>query len=592
MSTRAAGCCRLFSSYPSLLVAGAISMALLAGCEQSGSAVAASGPAHGEFHLVEARIEDIHEAILAHELTTTQLVKLYLARIKAYNGTCVEEPEGILGPIKTIAHAGQINALQTLNLRPATRATWGFDARKARSMTDLADEDPAIPDALEVAADLDAKFAATGKLVGPLHGVVFALKDQYDTYDMRSTSGADARYDNDRAPDDATFVARLRAAGAIILAKSNLGEYASGIPRSSFGGTFCNPYDTERSPLGSSSGSGSAVAANLVTCAIAEETGSSIRNPARAASAVGISPTQELVSRDGMIQAGINTRVGPICRTVEDAARVLQVIAGYDPKDELTVFSVGRLPPKRYDTYAHELQLDGLTIGVVREYMDKSLFTEMDHETIDIVDRAVGDLKSLGARIVDPGPNGALFDDCVRRYGPQLYNELFTREHPELFPVDESGKPTSDHIATLVAMAEDRTLVPEELTLRTMPDGAATGESRYMMNRYLAERGDPEIRTNADLVAKSSFHDDPQFPDRRAARERQEQAKHLDMSDRMARRFAVQQLVLQCMSLLDVDALAYPTSNLPPPKLGAPGEPTVNGRGNSWSMLGREGFPA
>ena len=110
---------------------------------------------------------------------------------------------------------------------------------------------PGDPDALEVAADLDAKFAATGKLVGPLHGIVFALKDQYDTYDMRSTSGADARYDNDRAPDDATFVARLRAAGAIILAKSNLGEYASGIPRSSFGGTFCNPYDTERSPMSS-----------------------------------------------------------------------------------------------------------------------------------------------------------------------------------------------------------------------------------------------------------------------------------------------------------------------------------------------------
>ena len=567
-------------------------MALLTGCEQSGAAAADARPAHGDFHLVEARIEDIHAAILAHELTATELVKLYLARIKAYNGTCVEEPEGILGPIKTIANAGQINALQTLNLRPAARAAWGFDARKARSMTDLADEDPTIPDALEIAADLDAKFAATGKLVGPLHGIVFALKDQYDTYDMRTTSGADARYDNDRAPDDATFVARLRAAGAIILAKANLGEYASGIPRSSFGGTFCNPYDTERSPLGSSAGSGSAVAANFVTCAIAEETGSSIRNPARAASAVGISPTQELVSRDGMIQAGINTRVGPICRTVEDAARVLQVIAGYDPKDELTVFSVGRLPPRTYDSYAHELQLDGLTIGVVREYMDKSLFTEMDHETIDIVGRAIGDLASIGARIVDPGPSGALFDDCVRRYGPQLYNELFTREYPELFPVDAAGEPASDHIAMLVAMAEDRTLVPEALTLRSMPDAAATGESRYMMNRYLAERGDAEIRSNADLVAKSSFHDDPQFPDRRAARERQEQAKHLDMSQRMARRFAVQQLVLQCMSLMDIDALAYPTSNLPPPKLGAPAEPPVNGRGNSWSMLGREGFPA
>ena len=124
-------------------------------------------------------------------------------------------------------------------------------------------------------------------------------------------------------PDDATFVERLRDAGAIILAKANMGEYASGIPRSSFGGTFCNPYDTERSPGGSSGGSGSAVAANLVTCAIAEETGLFDPQIRRAPTAPSASRRRkELVSRDGMIQAGINTRVGPICRTVEDAARV------------------------------------------------------------------------------------------------------------------------------------------------------------------------------------------------------------------------------------------------------------------------------
>src|SRR5688572_4754881 len=326
--------------------------AALAGCsnESVPTAVAAEAPVSPteEFRLEEATIDSIQRAILTKEVTTVEVVERYLARIKAYNGTCVKEPNGLLGAgVETIPHAGQINALSTLNLRPAARAKWGFDDRKARSMTDATDRDPAMPDALEAAAAQDAEFARTGQLVGPLHGVVIALKDQYDTFDMRSTSGADAFYADDRAPDDATFVARLRAAGAIILAKSNLGEYASGIPRSSFGGTFCNPYDTERSPLGSSSGSG--VAANLVTCAIAEETGSSIRNPARAASAVGISPTQELVSRDGMIQAGINNRVGPICRTVEDAARVLQVIAGYDPKDELTVFSVGRLPAQPYD---------------------------------------------------------------------------------------------------------------------------------------------------------------------------------------------------------------------------------------------------
>ena len=295
--------------------------------------------------------------------TSTRLVELYLKRIKAYNGTCVAEPKGILGPITTIPNAGQLNALVTLNLRPKALKKWGFDARKARSLTDKGDGDPQMPDALEVAAAQDAAFAKTGQLAGPLHGVVMAIKDQYDTFDMRTTSGADVDYANDRPPEDSTFVERLRAAGAIIIAKSNLGEYASGIPRSSYDGTFCNAYDTERSPRGSSSGSGSAVGANLVTCSIAEESGSSIRGPASAASSVGIAATEELVSRKGMVQIGINTRVGPICRTVADAARVLDVIAGYDPKDELTAFSIGRMPKDAYVSYAKPTPLAGLRIG-------------------------------------------------------------------------------------------------------------------------------------------------------------------------------------------------------------------------------------
>jgi hypothetical protein len=113
-----------------------------------------------------------------------------------------------------------------------------------------------MPDALEVAAAQDRQFQQTGRLVGPLHGVVMAIKDQYDTFDLRTTSGADAQYANDRPPDDATFVKRLREAGAIVLAKANMAEYATDGGRSSFGGTFCNPYDTERAPGMSSTGSG------------------------------------------------------------------------------------------------------------------------------------------------------------------------------------------------------------------------------------------------------------------------------------------------------------------------------------------------
>ncbi|MCP5146328.1 MAG: amidase [Gammaproteobacteria bacterium] len=563
----------------------------LAGLLPAGNVLASSADG---FHLQEATISEIQAALLSRQITTAGLVKMYLDRIKAYNGTCVNQPHGILGPITTIAHAGQINALATLNLRPATRIAMGFDERKARSLTHPIDDDPMMPDALEVAAEQDRQLAASGKLVGPLHGVVMAIKDQYDTIDMRTTSGADAFYANDRPPTDSEFVRRLRAAGAIILAKANLGEYASAIPRSSFGGTFCNPYDTERSPRGSSSGSGSAVAANLVTCAIAEESGSSIRGPASAANSVGIAATQELVSRRGMVQFGINTRVGPICRTVEDTAKVLDAIAGYDPGDELTVFTRGRMPQQSYASHAQPGRLDGVRIGVVREYMRKSLFTSADTQTIDIVSRGVEDLRALGATIIDPGEEGELFTGCLRRYGPQDENILFTRKYPELFGVDENGKPTTDHTSLLLDMVMNPELVPADFNLRELGSAAPDGQNKYMMNLYLRQRGDSNIRSNADLIVKSNFHNDPNFPDRRQGRERAEQVTSYNMAERLLRRFSLRQLVLQCMEEIDVDALVYPTSNLPPRLLGAPEGPNVNGRRGSdgvWSLIGAQGFP-
>src|ERR1700722_14244615 len=314
----------------------------------SGASLGAQPQSSKQFHLEEASIADIQRAIMAGKITSTSLVELYLKRIKTYNNTCVNQPMGILGSITTIPHARQVNALSTLNLRPATRKTWGFEERKARSMTDMDDNNPNMPDALEVAAAQDRQFKQTGKLVGPLQGVVMAIKDQYDTFDMRTTSGADAQYANDRPPEDATFVRRLRDAGAIILAKGNLAEYATDGARSSFGGTFCNPYDTEREPGMSSAGSASSVATNLVTCAIGEETVVSIRWPASVNSLVGLAPTEELVSRKGMIGAGLSMRTGPICRNVQDAAKILDVIARYDPPDETTVFSIGRRPPQPY----------------------------------------------------------------------------------------------------------------------------------------------------------------------------------------------------------------------------------------------------
>src|SRR5580700_7354841 len=421
----------------------------------AGATVSAQPQSSTKFHLQEASIADIQRAILAETITSTSLVELYLKRIKTYNNTCVSEPMGILGPVTTIPHARQVNALSTLNLRPPARKTWGFEERKARSMTDMDDNNPNMPDALEIAAAQDKQFKQTGRLGGPLHGVVMAIKDQYDTFDLRTTSGADAQYANDRPPEDATFVKRLRDAGAIILAKANLAEYATDGARSSFGGTFCNPYDTEREPGMSSAGSAASVAANLVTCAIGEETVVSIRWPASVNSLVGLAPTEELVSRKGMMGAGLSMRTGPICRNVQDAAKILDVIAGYDPRDELTAFSIGRKPAQSYSSFAAAQRLNGVRIGVIREYMAKKLFSRADEESIDIVDRAIGDLRKLGATIVDPGPEGELFHACIARYAPGLLNSAFTRQYPDLFPVDAAGRPRSDQLATLLDLDSD-----------------------------------------------------------------------------------------------------------------------------------------
>ena len=541
----------------------------------------------------EKTIEQIQQAIINRQITTQEVVEAYLRRVQAYNGTCVNQPQGILGSITPIAHARQINALSTLNLRPAARTAWKFDARKARSLTDAADDAENMPDALETAAAQDREFARNGQLVGPLHGVVLAIKDQYDTFDMRTTSGADADYANDRPPDDATFVKRLRDAGAIILAKANLAEYAVDGARSSFGGTFCNPYDTEREPGMSSAGSATAVAANLVTCAIAEETVVSVRWPASVNSTVGLAPTQELVSRDGMIGSGLVMRVGPICRTVEDTAKILDAYAGYDPKDELTAFSVGRKPAQPYSSFTDGRRLDGVRIGVLREYMRRSLLTMADEESVALIERALVDLRSLGADIVDPGAEGELFTHCIARYAPELLNSAFARQFPQLFPSAAPAAGGAD-ISALLDLQQDPSRVPQELSLRTLNGGGlgAAGEGKYMLNRYLRERGDANIKSNADLIAKARFYDDSNFPDRKQAREQAERATVLDTAIRLQGRFALQTILLQCMQEQRLDALVSPMSTVPPRKLTSPREPPSNGRTPiGWSLIGQQGFP-
>lgn len=569
-------------------IAAALALGTAAGAEKM-PAIAAKAP----FDIMEVSIEDIQNALLSKQLTTEQVVKLYLARIKAYNGTCVKQPQGILGVIEPIPNAGQINALMTLNLRPKARKAMGFDDRKARSMTDAADDSPDMPDALEVARELDRKLAETGKLAGPLQGAVFSVKDQYDTADMRSALGMDIPFANDRPPDDAHFVKKLRAAGAIILAKANLGEGGSQRSRSSFGGTMCNPYDTTRSPGSSSGGSGSSVGANFVTCSIGEETGGSILHPARNGSAVGLAPTQQLVSQDGMIGKGFNHRVGPICRNVKDAARVLEVIAGYDPADEITAFSVGRLPSQPYSTFANEKRLDGLRIGVVREFMNKDLFTPAANQPIDIADKAIDELRKLGATIVDPGPQGALFQECVDKNVPLYRNKLFTAQFPGLFPEG------ADHIATLVDMYVDPSRVPDGPNIRNLGPSDNDGEGRFFLSRYLKERGDANIKTIEDMMSKSKFFTDlrpgTDFTSYKEQLARTNSAKTLDLAGLFQNRLAYQTIVMQCMAAQKLDAVTYGSSISVTPVLGSPYEPSKNNSPNAnsiWGVIASNGFPS
>ncbi|MCL2428864.1 MAG: amidase family protein [Alphaproteobacteria bacterium] len=532
------------------------------------------------FHLQEATIGEIHRAILARELTATALVGLYLKRIDAYNGQCVKGDADagglVLGAIEPVEHAGKLGALMTLNIRGR------------RSRTAAADSAPDMPDALDTARALDDEFARTGRLKGPLHGVVFAIKDQFDTFDMRSTSGAAAGYANDRPPRDAEIVARLRAAGAIILAKSNMGEYASG-DRSTYGGTTCNPYDTSRSAGRSSGGSGAAVAANLVTCAMGEETGPSARNPAANGSIVGIVATHSLVSRAGIIPASLTRdRPGILCRTVKDAATVLGAVAGYDPRDPATAASDGQVRGGPYPDNADNANLQGVRLGVVREFMQ--VHTKADEDSVAIAEAALRDLAKAGAILVDPGPGGALFQDALADILPAL-------DTPALAAVF-AFPPGTDIVENSVAMAGKAGKLPPGLTLRVVAerDVPAPGEVRFALERYLRDRGDANIRTVADLIARSTFYDHPPIagvtlapkgrlgelltPTQRLTRKsdgrplvRKLDNTALDISGWHANRTVLQMLINKVMADNKLDALVYPTKTVLAPRLAEPVEP-------------------
>lgn len=332
------------SGRPELLVAiGSLAAALPLMSQPPASA--------NDFSPEEATVASVHAALVTGRLTCVRLVEWYLERIAAFDDK---------GPA--------LNAVITINSR-----------------------------ALETAAEMDRLLRESGGRLRPLECIPVILKDNFDTADMPTTGGSLALAKS--VPlQDAFVVKKLREAGAVILAKANMTELAlGGSSLSSLGGQTRNPYDLTRTPGGSSGGTGASIAASFGIIGTGSDTGQSIRSPASAQSLVGIRPTRGLVSRRGIVPASTTQdEVGPITRTVEDAARALTVMAGYDPEDPITAFGWPRVPPT-YTAFLDANGLDGARIGVLLDLFGG----EAVHQEVNaVVRRATERMSAAGATMV------------------------------------------------------------------------------------------------------------------------------------------------------------------------------------------------
>jgi amidase len=315
---------------------------------------AAQTPAPSRFQLEEATIAQIESAFRDHSLTCRALVEQYLRRIDAYD-----------------KNGAALNAIVLLN-----------------------------PDALKTADDLDRRFAQSGP-VGPLHCIPVIAKDNYETADMPTTAGS-LSLKGMSTGKDAFVVKRLRAAGAVFIAKSNMAEFAFSpieTVNSILPGYTRNPYDTSRVTAGSSGGSAAAEAANFTAIALASDTGDSIRGPAAHQALVGLRSTMGLVSRAGVVPLNLAADIaGALTRTVADTAAVLQAIAGEDPDDPATSAGRGHVDAD----YASALRLDGLKgarIGVLRQAYDTPT---IDADVAQVFRQALAELQREGAAVIDP----------------------------------------------------------------------------------------------------------------------------------------------------------------------------------------------
>ena len=315
-----------------------------------GVAGCAEAPPTAAFEVAEASIVEIGAAMEAGRVTSEQLVEQYLARIEAYDDR---------GPA--------LNAIIVLN-----------------------------PEAMETARALDAERAATGAR-GPLHGVPVLIKDNYDMAGLPTTTGSVAMAGL-MPPDDAFQVRRLREAGAVILGKTNLHEFARGITTiSSIGGQTLNPYDMSRNPGGSSGGTAAAVAASLAAAGMGSDTCGSIRIPSAHNSLVGLRGTVGLSSRDGVVPLSHTLDIaGPLARSVTDLALLLDATVGSDPSDPVTAEADANIP-ESYTSALDADALQGARVGVLTMLVRQD---PEDEPVARIIDQAVADLRRwVGAKV-------------------------------------------------------------------------------------------------------------------------------------------------------------------------------------------------
>ena len=369
--------------------------------------------------LASATIADLQAMMAQGELSSEKLTATYLARIEAYDKQ---------GPA--------INTVITMN-----------------------------PKALAEAKALDAERKA-GKVRGPLHGIPIVLKDNYDTYDLPTTGGSQLLAGN-IPPDDAFVVKKLRDAGAIILAKVNLSEWAGGggstsgappeiaklgaVPNgfSSMGLQTKNPHDLTRGPAGSSGGTGAAIAATFAQFGMGTDTGGSVRGPSSVNGIVGLKPTHGLLSRDGIIPLALSFDTGgPMARSVYDVALALGVMTGIDPKDAATKKSSG----KSYTDYTQFLKvgsLKGARIGIARDFMGKDAGTDA------VVEAAIAKLKSLGATIVDPVIFPAYLLQSKQALSTLIMNAEFKAQITDYLKAKTTKPGTPKSFDDVVAMSND-----------------------------------------------------------------------------------------------------------------------------------------